>query len=83
MPVGTQAKLLRVLETTNCGGSAARSKRRWTYAISGPNKLPDDAVASGGCARILYRSTCSIFICRRCEMHKEDFRELVKSLLAT
>jgi len=53
MPVGTQAKLLRVLEDhklRRLGGKVETSVD--VRVLAATNKVPDDAVATGSCARI-------------------------------
>src|ERR1700678_3468065 len=84
MPVGTQAKLLRVLEDhilRRLGSKVETSVD--VRVLAATNKVPDDAVANGELRQDLYyRLNVFNIHMPALREHKEDIRELVKSLLA-
>jgi DNA-binding NtrC family response regulator len=84
MPVGTQAKLLRVLEDhklRRLGGKVETSVD--VRVLAATNKVPGDAVANGQLREDLYyRLNVFNIHLPALREHKEDIRELVKSLLA-
>src|SRR6202522_3404812 len=84
MPVGTQAKLLRVLEDhilRRLGSKVETSVD--VRVLAATNKVPDEAVANGELREDLYyRLNVFNIHMPALREHKEDNRELVKSLLA-
>jgi DNA-binding NtrC family response regulator len=84
MPVGTQAKLLRVLEDhklRRLGGKVETTVD--VRVLAATNKVPDDAVANGELREDLYyRLNVFNIHLPALREHKEDIRELVKGLLA-
>jgi DNA-binding NtrC family response regulator len=84
MPVGTQAKLLRVLEDhklRRLGGKVETTVD--VRVLAATNKVPSDAVANGQLREDLYyRLNVFNIHLPALREHKEDIRELVKSLLA-
>ena len=68
MPVGTQAKLLRVLEERKLRRLGARTEQDVDVRVlAATNRDPQDAVRTGICAAICTTgSMCFTFICRRC-----------------
>ena len=84
MPVGTQAKLLRVLEDHKLRRLGSKVETSVDVRVlAATNKLPDDAVASGELRQDLYyRLNVFNIHMPALREHKEDIRELVKSLLA-
>jgi transcriptional regulator with PAS, ATPase and Fis domain len=84
MPVGTQAKLLRVLEDhklRRLGGKVETSVD--VRVLAATNKVPDDAVANGELREDLYyRLNVFNIHMPALREHKEDIRELAKGLLA-
>jgi transcriptional regulator with PAS, ATPase and Fis domain len=84
MPVGTQAKLLRVLEDhklRRLGGKFETTVD--VRVLAATNKVPDDAVANGELREDLYyRLNVFNIHLPALREHKEDIRELVKGLLA-
>src|SRR5467141_2132400 len=84
MPVGTQAKLLRVLEDHKLRRLGSKVETSVDVRVlAATNKLPDDAVANGELRQDLYyRLNVFNIHMPALREHKEDIRELVKSLLA-
>src|SRR6266403_1194174 len=84
MPVATQAKLLRVLEDHKLRRLGSKVETSVDVRVlAATNKLPDDAVASGELRQDLYyRLNVFNIHMPALREHKEDIRELVKSLLA-
>src|SRR2546429_4906574 len=84
MPVGTQAKLLRVLEDHKLRRLGSKVETSVDgRVLAATNKLPDDAVAAGELRQDLYyRLNVFNIHMPALREHKEDIRELVKSLLA-
>src|ERR1039457_4702198 len=84
MPVGTQAKLLRVLgerKLRRLGSKVETSVD--VRVLAATNKVPDDAVANGELREDLYyRLNVFNIHMPALREHKEDIRDLVKSLLA-
>src|ERR1700731_2456809 len=84
MPVGTQAKLLRVLEDHKLRRLGSKVETSVDVRVlAATNKIPDEAVASGELRQDLYYRL-NVFNINMPSLreHKEDIRELVKSLLA-
>ena len=84
MPVGTQAKLLRVLEDHKVRRLGSKVETAVDVRVlAATNKIPDDAVANGELRQDLYYRL-NVFNINMPSLreHKEDVRELVKSLLA-
>src|ERR1700675_71522 len=84
MPVGTQAKLLRVLEDHKLRrlGSKVETSAD-ARVLAATNKVPDDAVANGALRQYLYYRHNGFNIhMPALREHKEDIRDLVTSLLA-
>ncbi len=84
MPVGTQAKLLRVLEDHKLRRLGSKVETSVDVRVlASTNKVPEDAVANGELREDLYYrlNVFNIYLPALRE-HKEDIRELVKSLLA-
>src|ERR1700690_1010398 len=84
MPVGTQAKLLRVLEDhklRRLGGKVETSVD--VRVLAATNKVPDDAVASGELREDLYYRL-NVFNIHMPPLreHREDIPDLVEFLLA-
>ena len=84
MPVGTQAKLLRVLEDHKLRRLGSKVETSVDVRVlAATNKVPDEAVASGELRQDLYyRLNVFNIDMPPLREHKEDIRELVKSLLA-
>ena len=84
MPVGTQAKLLRVLEDHKLRRLGSKVETSVDVRVlAATNKVPDEAVAAGELRRDLYyRLNVFNIHMPALREHKEDIRELVKSLLA-
>jgi DNA-binding NtrC family response regulator len=84
MPVGTQAKLLRVLEDHKLRRLGSKVETTVDVRVlAATNKVPDDAVASGELREDLYyRLNVFNIDMPPLREHKEDIRDLVKSLLA-
>jgi DNA-binding NtrC family response regulator len=84
MPVGTQAKLLRVLEDGKFRRLGSKVETAVDVRVlAATNKVPDEAVAAGELREDLYYRL-NVFNIRMPSLreHKEDIRELAKSLLA-
>jgi DNA-binding NtrC family response regulator len=84
MPVGTQAKLLRVLEDHKVRRLGSKVETTVDVRVlAATNKIPDEAVASGELRQDLYyRLNVFNIHMPALREHKDDIRELVKSLLA-
>ena len=84
MPVGTQAKLLRVLEDHKLRRLGSKVETSVDVRVlAATNKVPDDAVASGELREDLYyRLNVFNIDMPPLREHKDDIRDLVKSLLA-
>jgi DNA-binding NtrC family response regulator len=84
MPVGTQAKLLRVLEDHKLRRLGSKVETSVDVRVlAATNKVPDDAVASGELRQDLYyRLNVFNIHLPTLREHKDDIRELAKSLLA-
>jgi len=84
MPVGTQAKLLRVLEDRKLRRLGSKVETAVDVRVlAATNKVPDDAVAAGQLREDLYyRLNVFNIHMPALREHKEDIRELAKSLLA-
>jgi transcriptional regulator with PAS, ATPase and Fis domain len=84
MPVGTQAKLLRVLEDHKLRRLGSKVETSVDVRVlAATNKVPDDAVANGELREDLYyRLNVFNIHMPALREHKEDIRELVESLLA-
>lgn len=84
MPIGTQAKLLRVLEDRKLRRLGSKSETSVDVrVIAATNKTPEEAVAKGELRNDLYYrlNVFSIHMPPLRE-HKEDLPDLVKSLIA-
>jgi DNA-binding NtrC family response regulator len=84
MPVGTQAKLLRVLEDHKLRRLGSKVETSVDVRVlAATNKIPDDAVAAGELRQDLYYRL-NVFNIHMPELreHKEDIRDLVKTLLS-
>ncbi|MGA2002479.1 MAG: sigma-54 dependent transcriptional regulator [Terriglobales bacterium] len=84
MPIGTQAKLLRVLEDHKLRRLGSKAETSIDVRVlAATNKIPEEAV-SGGQLRedLYYRLNVFNIHMPALREHKEDMRELVKSLLA-
>ncbi len=84
MPVGTQAKLLRVLEDHKLRRLGSRVETAVDVRVlAATNKVPAEAVAAGQLREDLYYRL-NVFNLNMPSLreHKEDIRELAKSLLA-
>jgi DNA-binding NtrC family response regulator len=84
MPANTQAKLLRVLEDRKLRRLGSKVETSVDVRVlAATNKNPDDAVAGGELRQDLYYRL-NVFNVHMplLREHKEDIRELVKSLLA-
>jgi transcriptional regulator with PAS, ATPase and Fis domain len=84
MPVGTQAKLLRVLEDHKLRRLGSKVETSVDVRVlAATNKVPEDAVAAGQLREDLYYRL-NVFNLNMPSLreHKEDIRELAKSLLA-
>ncbi len=84
MPIGTQAKLLRVLEDRKLRRLGSKSETSVDVrVIAATNKTPEEAVAKGELRNDLYYrlNVFSIHMPPLRE-HKEDLSDLVKSLIA-
>ncbi len=84
MPVGTQAKLLRVLEDHKLRRLGSKVETSVDVRVlAATNKIPTDAVANGELRQDLYyRLNVFNIHMPALREHKEDIRELAKSLLA-
>ncbi len=84
MPVGTQAKLLRVLEDHKLRRLGSKVETSVDVRVlAATNKVPDEAVAAGELRQDLYyRLNVFNIHMPALREHKDDIRELVKSLLA-
>src|ERR1700738_4644193 len=84
MPVGTQAKLLRVLEDHKLRRLGSKVETSVDVRVlAATNKVPDEAVASGELRQDLYyRLNVFNIHMPALREHKEDIHELVVSLLA-
>src|SRR6202451_649787 len=84
MPVGTQAKLLRVLKDHKLRRLGSKVEPSVDVRVlAATNKVPDEAVANGELREDLYyRLNVFNIHMPALREHKEDIRELVKSLLA-
>ena len=84
MPVGTQAKLLRVLEDHKLRRLGSKVETSVDVRVlAATNKIPDEAVSAGELRQDLYyRLNVFNIHMPGLREHKEDIRELVKSLLA-
>src|SRR6202051_1871085 len=84
MPVGTQAKLLRVLEDHKLRRLGSKVETSVDVRVlAATNKVPDDAVANGELRQDLYyRLNVFNIHMPALREHKEDIRDLVKSLIA-
>jgi transcriptional regulator with PAS, ATPase and Fis domain len=84
MPVGTQAKLLRVLEDHKLRRLGSKVETSVDVRVlAATNKVPNDAVANGELREDLYyRLNVFNIHMPALREHKEDIRELAKSLLA-
>jgi DNA-binding NtrC family response regulator len=84
MPVSTQAKLLRVLEDHKLRRLGSKVEISVDVRVlASTNKVPDEAVSNGDLREDLYYRL-NVFNIRMPALreHKEDIRDLVKSLLA-
>ncbi len=84
MPIGTQAKLLRVLEDHKLRRLGSKVETSVDVRVlAATNKIPDEAVADGHLREDLYYRL-NVFNINMPSLreHKEDIRELVKSLVA-
>ncbi|MGB8013911.1 MAG: sigma-54 dependent transcriptional regulator [Terriglobales bacterium] len=83
MPVGTQAKLLRVLEDHKLRRLGSKVETSVDVRVlAATNKVPADAVAKGELREDLYyRLNVFNLHMPALREHKDDIRELVKSLL--
>ncbi len=84
MPVGTQAKLLRVLEDHKLRRLGSKVETTVDVRVlAATNKVPDDAVANGELRQDLYYRL-NVFNIHMPPLreHKDDIRDLVKALLA-
>ncbi len=84
MPVGTQAKLLRVLEDHKVRRLGSKVETSIDVRVlASTNKVPEEAVAQGELRQDLYYRL-NVFNIHMLPLreHKDDIRELVKSLLA-
>src|SRR6204780_5415439 len=84
MPVGTQAKLLRVLEDHKLRRLGSKVETSVDVRVlAATNKVPDDAVANGELRQDLYyRLNVFNIHMPALREHKEDIRELVQLLLS-
>jgi DNA-binding NtrC family response regulator len=84
MPVGTQAKLLRVLEDHKLRRLGSKVETSVDVRVlAATNKVPDEAVANGELRQDLYyRLNVFNIHMPALREHKEDIRDLVKSLIA-
>src|SRR5712664_1779962 len=84
MPVGTQAKLLRVLEDHKVRRLGSKVETAVDVRVlAATNKIPDEAVAAGELRQDLYyRLNVFNINMPALREHKDDIRDLVKSLLA-
>jgi DNA-binding NtrC family response regulator len=84
MPVGTQAKLLRVLEDHKLRRLGSKVETSVDVRVlAATNKVPEDAVANGELREDLYyRLNVFNIHMPALREHKDDIRDLVKSLLA-
>jgi len=84
MPVATQAKLLRVLEDRKLRRLGSKVETSVDVRVlAATNKIPDEAVAQGELRQDLYYRL-NVFNIHMPPLreHREDVRDLVKSLLA-
>jgi DNA-binding NtrC family response regulator len=84
MPVATQAKLLRVLEDHKLRRLGSKVETSVDVRVlAATNKVPEEAVAQGQLRQdVYYRLNVFNLHMPPLREHKEDIRELVKSLLA-
>src|SRR5216110_3791916 len=84
MPIATQAKLLRVLEDRKLRRLGSKVETTVDVRVlAATNKVPEEAVANGELRQDLYyRLNVFNIHMPLLREHKEDIRELVKSLLA-
>jgi DNA-binding NtrC family response regulator len=84
MPIGTQAKLLRVLEDRKLRRLGSKAETSVDVRVlAATNKIPEDAVAKGYLRNDLYYRL-NVFNIQLPPLrdHKEDLTELVQALLA-
>jgi len=84
MPIGTQAKLLRVLEDRKLRRLGSKSETSVDVRVlAATNKIPEDAVAKGQLRNDLYYRL-NVFNIQLPPLrdHKDDLPELVQALLA-
>jgi len=83
MPVGTQAKLLRVLEDSKLRRLGSKVETEVDVRVlAATNKIPEDAVAAGQLREdLFYRLNVFNVHMPALREHKEDIRELAKGLL--
>jgi DNA-binding NtrC family response regulator len=84
MPIGTQAKLLRVLEDHKLRRLGSKVETSVDVRVlAATNKVPDDAVANGQLREDLYyRLNVFNIHMPALREHKDDIRDLVKGLLS-
>jgi len=84
MPIGTQAKLLRVLEDRKLRRLGSKSETTVDVRVlAGTNKSPDEAVARGELRNdLFYRLNVFNIHMPPLRDHKEDIPELVHAILA-
>jgi DNA-binding NtrC family response regulator len=83
MPVGTQAKLLRVLEDHKLRRLGSKVETVDVRVLAATNKVPDDAVASGELrSDLYYRLNVFNIHMPPLREHKEDIADLVQLLLS-
>src|SRR5207248_4797087 len=84
MPIGTQAKLLRVLEDKKLRRVGSKAETTVDVrVVAATNKVPEDAVARGELRTDLYyRLNVFNIHMPLLREHKEDIPDLVDSLLA-
>jgi DNA-binding NtrC family response regulator len=84
MPIGTQAKLLRVLEDRKLRRLGSKVETSVDVRVlAATNKVPDEAVASGQLRNDLYyRLNVFNIHMPALREHKEDIQDLVQALLA-
>src|SRR6202044_800144 len=84
MPIGTQAKLLRVLEDHKLRRLGSKVETSVDVRVlAATNKIPDEAVAAGELRQDLYyRLNVFNIHMPALREHKEDIRDLVELLLS-
>jgi DNA-binding NtrC family response regulator len=84
MPIGTQAKLLRVLEDRKLRRLGSKTETSVDVrVIAATNKTPEEAVAKGELRNdLFYRLNVFSIHMPPLREHKEDLSDLVKSLIA-